>query len=93
MANSKSNNFNVEITDIDKKILNDDLLDINEWIQNAVKGKINSCWKRMQTKWTLKLINDENFTDAIPSSKNEFVDFITTHEDYQTRIERESEKI
>ena len=39
----------VTINDIDEKVLLNDLLDINEWVQSAVSGKINNCWSRMQT--------------------------------------------
>ena len=33
----------VEIDDTDQKVLLNDLLDINQWVQDAVTGKKNNC--------------------------------------------------
>ncbi len=79
----------VTINDIDEKVLLNDLLDINEWVQSAVSGKINNCWGRMQTNWTQQLMNDASFTDSIPSNKTDFVTLVTSRDDYQTRSERD----
>ncbi len=83
----------VTINDIDEKVLLNDLLDINEWVQSAVSGKINNCWGRMQTNWTQQLMNDASFTDSIPSNKTDFVALVTSRDDYQTRSERNSEDV
>jgi len=83
----------VTINDIDEKVLLNDLLDINEWVQSAVSGKINNCWGRMQTNWTQQLMNDASFTDNIPSNKTDFVALVTSRDDYQTRSERNSEDV
>lgn len=80
----------VTINDTDEKVLLNDLLDIDEWVQDAVTGKVNNCWKRMQSNWTTKLMNDDSFTDSIPSNKTDFVNMITARDDYQTRAERDS---
>ena len=81
----------VEITLNDKEqaIMNNDLLDIKEWIENAVGGKMNNCWKRMQTEWTTRLMNDDSFTDSIPSNQADFVTLVTGRDDYKTRKERD----
>tara|TARA_Y100001963_G_scaffold141570_1_gene209923 strand:+ start:188 stop:463 length:276 start_codon:yes stop_codon:yes gene_type:complete len=81
----------VEITlnDIDQAIMNNDLLDIKDWITNAVAGKQNNCWKRMQTEWTTKLMNDDSFTDSIPSNQADFVALVTGRDDYKNRKERD----
>ena len=81
----------ITINETDQKVLNNDLLDINDWCQSAITGKINNCWKRMQTEWTSKLMDDESFTDPIPSNKTDFVNLVTTRSDYQTRTERDAE--
>lgn len=80
----------ITINDTDEKVLLNDLLDINTWCQDAVTGKINSCWKRMQSEWTTKLMNDESFTDPIPSNKADFITLVTARDDYQTRAERDA---
>ena len=82
----------VEIDDTDQKVLLNDLLDINQWVQDAVTGKKNNCWKRMQQDWTTKLMEDSSFTDPIPSNKADFVTLVTARSDYKTRTERDAER-
>ena len=79
----------VTLTDIQQQILSNDLYNdtdnagLDYWIQNAVDGKINNCWKRMQTNWTQKLMNDSSFTDLIPSNQEDFVKLILARSDYK----------
>ena len=80
----------VEVTDTEQAILLNDLLNINDWLQGAMTGKKNNCWKRMQQEWTTKLMNDESFTDSIPSNQADFVALVIAREDYQTRTERDA---
>ena len=79
----------VKVSDTDQTVLNNDLLDIDAWVQDAVKGKISNSWKRMQQQWTTKLMNDESFTDSIPSNKADFVKLITSRSDYKDRKARD----
>lgn len=81
----------VEVTDTEQAILLNDLLNINDWLQAAMSGKKNNCWKRMQSEWTTKLMNDDSFTDSIPSNKADFVTLVTARDDYKTRTQRETE--
>tara|TARA_R100001443_G_scaffold59242_1_gene69604 strand:- start:4 stop:279 length:276 start_codon:yes stop_codon:yes gene_type:complete len=83
--------INVTINEIDQKCMKNDLLDINDWVQKAVEGKINNCWKRFQQEWTTKLMNDETFTDSIPSNKEAFVNLVTSRADYKDRVTRDAE--
>ena len=84
----------VEVNDTQQSILNNDLVDINAWVQEALTGKINNCWKRMQQEWTTKLMNDSSFTDPIPSNQADFVKLVTARSDYKTRKQRdEADKI
>ena len=72
----------VVLTDLQQQILSNDLYNssdnagIDKWIQDAVDGKINNCWKRMQNEWTTILMNDESFTDPIPSNQADFVKLV-----------------
>ena len=81
----------VSLTDLQQKILKNDLYSdtdnagLDLWIQNAVDGKINNCWKRFQQEWTTKLMNDDSFTDAIPSNQADFVALVTARDDYKNR--------
>ena len=79
----------VKVSDTDQTVLKNDLLDIDAWVQDAMTGKISNCWKRMQTEWTTKLMNDESFTDSIPSNKADFVKLVTSRSDYKDRKARD----
>jgi len=79
----------IEVDDTDQTVLKNDLLDIDAWVQAAMTGKINNCWKRMQREWTDKLMNDESFTDSIPSNKADFVKLVTSRSDYKNRVDRD----
>ena len=85
----------ITLTDLQQMILSNDLYNdtdiagLDAWIQNAVDGKINNCWKRFQTEWTTILMNDESFTDPIPSNQADFVALVTARSDYQNRKQRD----
>ena len=81
----------ITLNDTQQAIMNNDLVDIKTWIEAAVAGKESNCWKRMQTEWTTKLMNDESFTDPIPSNQEDFVALVTSRDDYKTRAERDAE--
>ena len=79
----------IEVDDTQQSILKNDLLDINQWVQDAMTGKINNCWKRMQQEWTTKLMNDSSFTDPIPSNQADFVKLVLARSDYKNRKARD----
>ena len=85
----------VSLTDLQQTILKNDLYSdtdnagLDAWIQSAVDGKLNNCWKRFQQEWTTKLMNDSNFTDDIPSNQAAFVALVIARDDYKTRKERD----
>ena len=79
----------VKVSIADQTILKNDLLDIDAWVQDAITGKINNCWKRMQREWTQKLMDDESFTDPIPSNQADFVALVTARSDYKNRKQRD----
>ena len=85
----------VSLTDLQQKILSNDLYNaadnsgLDLWIQNAVDGKINNCWKRFQSQWTTTLMNDDSFTDPIPSNQADFVALVTARSDYKNRKARD----
>ena len=90
----------ISVSDIEEKILYNELLTttvkdgvsnegIKDWTENAFAGKLNTVWKRFQQEWTTKLMNDETFTDSIPSNQEAFVNLVTARADYKTRQEKE----
>jgi len=81
----------VSISDTDEKIMKNDLLDLDQWVQDAVNGKKNNCWKRFQRTWTQKLMNDDSFTDPLPSNKEDFCELVMARPDYKDRATRDAE--
>ena len=85
----------ITLTDLQQTILSNDLYNdtdnagLDDWIQKAVDGKISNCWKRMQREWTTKLMDDDSFTDAIPSNQKDFVDLVSDRSDYKNRKARD----
>ena len=85
----------ISLTDLQQKILSNDLYNaadnagLDKWIQDAVDGKINNCWKRFRTEWTQKLMDDDSFTDPIPSNQEDFVNLVTARSDYKNRKARD----
>jgi len=83
------------LTDLQQQILSNDLYNdsdnagIDAWIDAALTGKINNCWKRMQQEWTTKLMNDDSFTDPIPSNQADFVALVLARSDYNNRKARD----
>ena len=81
----------ITLTDLQQKILSNDLYNdtdnagLDAWLDDAITGKINNCWKRMRTDWTTRLMDDESFTDSIPSNQADFVALVTARSDYKTR--------
>ena len=81
----------VEIPDIDVLALKNDLLDIDDWVQKAVAGKIYSCKTRMLQAGTDAMIKDPAFTDAIPSGEDELITLIASRT--LDRVAREAEAV
>jgi len=92
MAN---HNKTITVTDLQQTLLSDSLYNdtdnsgIDAWLQAALDGKVNNCWKRFRTEWTQKLMDDDSFTDSIPSTQQAFVDLIVARSDYKNRKARD----
>ena len=87
----------ISLTDLQQTILSNDLYNdtdnagIDKWIQDAVDGKVSNCWKRMKNEWTTKLMDDDSFTDPIPSNQADFVNLVTARADYKNRKKRDDD--
>ena len=82
-------NVSGSISDTDEKLLLNDLLGIQTWVDSALTGKINNCWKRFQTEWTTKLLDDSTVS-AISASRSDFVEQVTNRTDYKTRTQKDA---
>ena len=80
---------NIVLTDLQQQILSNDLYNdtdnvgIDTWIQNAMDGKINKSWKLFQEHWSGVLLDDDSYTDGIPSAQADFVTLILARDDYK----------
>ena len=84
-------NVSYTISDTDEKILLNNILDIQEWVDGAIAGKINQCWSRLEQEWTQKLMDDSN-VESIPANKDLYVEMITSRSDYKDRSQRPEEE-
>ena len=83
----------VTISDADELALKNDLVDINDWAQKAVIGKVNNCKSRMcrtDGVWVQKLFADPTVT-SIPADQEALIDLITKRPDYKNRVQRDAE--
>ena len=79
----------VELTDEEVKYLENDLLDLDKWVQDAVKGKISKCKGRMLAEWQPKLIADPAI-EMIPATESGLLATIVAHREYKSRTAREA---
>lgn len=83
-----SNGF--DISETDYQCLRNDLLDVDDWLVQALRGKISQCKKRLIAEWHTRLMLDPS-VDTYPAQVDKFITFVTSRADYQDRVTRESE--
>ena len=81
----------IELSDLDEKIIKSHLIDIDKWALAICTEKEENCWKRFKKEWTNKLTNDSSFTDTIPSNKTDFIKLVTARSDYKARAAKDNE--
>ena len=79
----------VNIGDADEKVMLNDLLDIDDWVQAAVVGKINNCKKRMAIEATAVLKADAS-VETMPATDDGLITALLARDDYKTRAERDA---
>ena len=79
----------VNISDHDEKVLLNDLLDINTWVQAAVVGKIANCGKRMAQEATTVLKSDPS-VETMPATDQGLQEALLARDDYQDRAARDA---
>ena len=87
------------ISDIEMKILKHDIYDkdnesnpLSLWVSGSITGKINNCYKRMQSEWIPKLMADSS-VNAISASRDDFVNQVINRSDYSNRYTQMSGSI
>ena len=87
------------ISDVEMDILKHDIYDINNssnplslWVSGSITGKINNCYKRMQSEWIPKLMADSSVA-AISASRDDFVNQVINRSDYSNRYTQMSSSL
>ena len=87
------------ISDVEMEILKHDIYDkdnesnpLSLWVSGSITGKINNCYKRMQSEWIPKLIADSSVS-AISASRDDFVNQVINRSDYSNRYTQMSGSI
>ena len=75
--------YTITVSETDEKILLDRVHNVQDWIDGAVTGRIGHSWGEMRDEWTTTMMNDDSFTDPIPSNKADFVALVTARSDYK----------
>ena len=78
------------LTSLEESVLKNDLLDVQDWVDKAIDGKVSNCKKGMIAEWLPKLYADDSVS-SIPASEDEIVALIVARSDYKDRVARESE--
>jgi len=81
----------VDISDLDEKILLNDLLDIDDWVQQAVVGKINNCKKRAANSAAALLKADPSI-ESMPATDDGLISALLARPDYKNRAARDAEE-
>ena len=77
------------LTTTEQSVLENDLLDVQDWVNKAIDGKVTACKKRMIAQWLPILYADDSVT-TIPANEDDLIALIVARDDYKTRKESES---
>ena len=77
-------NIKVEIEDLDAAVLQNDLLDVEEWLRKAVDGKIKQSKKRLLAAWIPKMMADTE-VQSLPADEKGLIALILRRSDYKSR--------
>lgn len=78
----------IDISDLDDKVLQHDLLDVQQWIQNAVDGKINSVKKRLLKEAQEALFADKEI-EMMPATADGLLSLYFSRSYYENRKQKE----
>lgn len=84
-----SNSITIELDEIEQKILLNDLLDWQQWIEIAITEKLANCKSRLIDNGTKVLIKNKS-VENIPTDEDLLLDLIFSQEGYKNRAEREA---
>ena len=79
----------IEITELEKKIMENDVLSAQDWAIKAVQGKISQCRKRIVQSHTQTLLADPE-VDTIPATADGICENLFNSPGYQNRAARDA---
>ncbi len=75
------------ITDTEKALLEDDMVNIDEWVRNAIDAKINNMRTEFVAKYKDQVFDDPSI-DTIPANTDGFVAVVTGSSWYKNAYQR-----
>jgi len=79
------------LSSTEEAVLKNDLLDVQDWVDGAIDGKVSNCKKRMIAEWLPKLYADDSVS-SIPASEDEIIAMIVARDDYKDRVAKDAER-
>jgi hypothetical protein len=73
------------LTSTEETVLLNDLLDIQDWADKAVDGRIVFCKKNMIAEWNPILTADPD-VESIPADDDKLIALIVARDDYKTNV-------
>jgi len=80
--------LSVEITDLEWEAFADTVLDPQQWVEDAVRAKVNKCIGRVVKKEQQRLLDDPT-VETIPATIDGILRSHLAQSDYKNRSERE----
>ena len=77
------------LTTTEETVMKNDLVDIQDWVDKAIDGKVNNCKKRMIAEWHPKLTADPD-VESIPADDDKLIALIVARDDYENAVIRAS---
>jgi len=90
MKGKQVKTIQISIEDLDEKVLKHELLDVQDWVQKAVEGKINSVKTRLLKEAQEQLFKDPE-VESMPASESGCLELYFSRSYYKDRAARESE--
>lgn len=85
------------VTDTDKIILANDLLDVNSEIERRLKyiidDKVNNCYARLYKEWVTDGKLESLGVTSIPTKRDDVVALIVARPEYKNRVQRDAEEV
>ena len=80
----------ITLTTTEESVLKNDLVDVQDWVEQALGGKVNNCKLRMIDQWRPILNADDN-VKSVPANDDDLIALIVARSDYKTAAVRAEE--